>query len=359
MNNYYSKLNIEIKKFFKILSPEFPKWLFKYIDTPEMQRLKGISLNCGIDYSPFFKIPYFYSNLEHSVGVALILWNFTHDKKQTLAGLFHDIATPTFKHCIDFMNCDNERQESTEEGTVEIIKKSKSIMNLLKEDGIAVEEVCDYKIYPLADNLTPRLSADRFEYNFSCGLTLCKVWSLEKIKKTYENIIIVKNEDGINEFAFKDVSIAEDYFNTTIKIWHTMLSDEDRISMQFIADICKSMNVKDYLTKTDLYTLSENEIIEKILNCKDKYLASRFKKYLNLEKVYRSMDKVKNKYCVNVKTKKRYVNPLVQTKFGVKRLSDISQIVKKQLEEYLTSNYRKYFTYFDFEFTPYKNSTDS
>lgn len=99
----------------------------------------------------------FNSTLDHSVGVALIIWNFTKVKKQTLAGLFHDIATPTFKHCIDFMNGDSEHQESTEERTEQIIKNSKKIMDLLNRDGIKVEEISDYHIYPIADNDTPKL----------------------------------------------------------------------------------------------------------------------------------------------------------------------------------------------------------
>ncbi len=70
-------------------------------------------MDCGNDYTNLFPKHPWHSNLDHSVGVALILWNFTHDKKQTLAGLFHDIATPTFKHCIDFMIGDYQKQEST------------------------------------------------------------------------------------------------------------------------------------------------------------------------------------------------------------------------------------------------------
>ena len=103
MKNYLDAINEEVREYFKILSPEFPTWLLEYIDTPEMQRIHGTSMSCGTDYSKLFNIKYWYSNLDHSVGVALIVWHFTHDKKQTLAGLFHDIATPTFKHCIDFM----------------------------------------------------------------------------------------------------------------------------------------------------------------------------------------------------------------------------------------------------------------
>ena len=179
MIDYLESLNDEIKEYFSILSPVFPKWLLDYINTPEMQRISKISISCGSDYSKLFNIRYWYSNLEHSVGVALILWNFTHDKKQTLAGLFHDIATPVFKHCIDFMNGDAISQESTEERTTEFISNSKEIMTLLHRDGIKLEEVNDYKKYPLADNDTPRLSADRFEYTFSSGLTFFAIVILE------------------------------------------------------------------------------------------------------------------------------------------------------------------------------------
>ena len=148
------------------MSPTFPEWLLDYIDTEEMSRLSGISMLCGIDYSNIYNYISFNSVLDHSVGVALMVRNFSHDKKQTLAGLFHDIATPTFKHCIDFMNGDSEHQESTEERTEQIIRDSIKIMSLLNRDSIKVEEICDYHIYPIADNDTHKLSADRLEYTF-------------------------------------------------------------------------------------------------------------------------------------------------------------------------------------------------
>ena len=140
-----------------------------------------------------------YSSLDHSIAVSLIVWNFTKDKKQTLAGLFHDIATPVFKHSIDFMNGDYEKQESTEELTTRIINESQEIMKLLKRDGIKVEEVDNYHIYPIADNDTPMLSADRLEYTLSNGLGVRKkVWNLNDIKEIYDNIEVQKNEQGID-----------------------------------------------------------------------------------------------------------------------------------------------------------------
>ena len=353
MQKYYNNISNELKQYFKILSPEFPEWLNEYIDTSEMQRIKNISMDCGCDYTDLFKKHPWHSNLDHSVGVALIIWNFTHDKKQTLAGLFHDIATPVFKHCIDFMNGDYEQQESTEEKTSEIIKKSKDIMSLLDRDGIKLEEVTDYKIYPIADNDSPRLSADRFEYNFSCGFIIHDIWNLKDLKECYNDVVILKNELGIEELGFKHLSIAEKYISIVSKLWPWWINDEDRISMQFFADMCASMNSLGYLSISDLYNLTESKVIERFRTCDD-YLSQTFKKFEKTTKCYKSNHKIDGKYCVNVKSKRRFVNPLVKEENIYGRVYDLSESAKKDIDNYMKIPNEGY-TYLDFEFTPIKS----
>ena len=352
MGKYYDGLNDELKAYFKILSPEFPEWLNDYIETPAMQRIAGISLSCGMDYTKLFNVKYWYSNLEHSVGVALIIWHFTHDKKQTLAGLFHDIATPTFKHCIDFMNGDSEKQESTEERTEQIIKNSNEIMLLLDRDNIKIEEVSDYKMYPIADNDTPKLSADRFEYTFSSGLVLHRVWELDLIKECYENVIILKNEEGIDELGFKDIEVCEKYIKIISELWPVWISDKDRTAMQFLADIVKSMNRKGYITIDDLYKFSEAQIIEKILNCDDNYIKDNFIKFQNTTNIYAGEIEVQDKYCVSVKAKKRYIIPLVKYNGEIKRINEVSKEAELNIKKYLSIKQSEH-TWFDFDFKPY------
>jgi len=348
---YFNKLNTFVKEYFNILSNgDIPDFLEEYIMTDEMQRISKISMCCGTDYSNIFDNKFFYSNLDHSVGVALIVWNFTKDRKQTLAGLFHDIATPVFKHCIDFMNGDHEKQESTEELTTELIKNSKQIMALLRRDGISLEEVNDYKIYPIADNDTPRLSADRFEYNFSCGFAVEDVWkNLDDIKKTYKDVTILKNKEGKIELGFKTKEIAEKYISKIKYVWYLLYCNEDKIVMQFIADTVKKMNDRGYITKNDLYTLSEKEVIDKILNCEDKDISEKFKKFQKITKVYDSETIVEGKYCIEIKVKRRYIIPLVSDNGVVKRINEISENAKKDIEKYLNYNTSKY-TYIDLNY---------
>ena len=352
MSNYYEKLDDLRKDYFKVLSEEFPLWLLDYVDCKEMQRLSGISMLCGTDYSAMYDYKSFNSTLDHSVGVALMIWNFTKDKKQTIAGLFHDIATPTFKHCIDFMNGDSEHQESTEERTEQTIRNSEKIMSLLKRDGIKVEEVCDYHLYPIADNDTPRLSADRFEYTFSNGLFLYNSWNVEEIKRFYDEIVVLTNEDGEDELGFKTESICKDFLKTILPIFETYDSDPNRTVMQFYADVVKSLNVKGLISVDDLYEMSEADVNKLILNSGDDYISESFKMFQEAKSVFGSDEPVAHKYCISVKGKKRYIVPLVKVGESSKRITEVDEESKKLVEEYMNIK-RSKFTGFDFDFKPY------
>lgn len=348
-NKYVEGLIPEIREYFKVLSKDFPDFLTAYIYTKEMQRIGKTGCACGTDYTKLYNHKFFYSNLEHSVAVALIIWNFTKDKKQTLAGLFHDISTPTFKHCVDFMNGDTLTQESTEEETEDMIRNSKEIMELLKKDEITLDEVKDYHIYPIADNDTPKLSADRLEYTFTNGIYFKEVWDIEKIREIYENIAILENEEKIKELGFKSKEVAQEFVDRASQLWSLWRDGENKFTLQFFADVLKEMKQKGFIQISDLYNLSEVEVLQRIRNCGDRRIQEAFQNFQNTTKVYESDEKPKDKYCVSVKAKKRYIIPLVDQGSKSKRIDEISEKAKQQIEEYLKFETKKYI-YADFDF---------
>ena len=328
------KTNDLIANYFKILSPDYPEWLDEYIKTERMQKQKDISVTCGKIYAKLFDYQE-YSSLEHSIAVALIIWNFTHDKKQTLSGLFHDIATPVFKHCIDFLNGDYMNQESTEELTKTTIEESKDIMKLLKRDNINIEEVCDYHIYPIADNDTPKLSADRLEYSLSNDLIVFRTNTLEEIKEIYNDIEIQTNEDGIIEFGFKTKKIARKFVKNTSRLSMCYRDDVTRFYMQAIADILKKVSNDGLITKEDLYELKESEVIDIVK--KSKY-NDVFKKLTNETKVNISKEEPKDIYYVKHGAKVRYIDPL----YNGNRISKECKIAKRMIERNLSYNMENY-----------------
>ena len=342
MNRYYDNASKEIKEYFKVLEPEFPEWLNEYINTKELLSQQYISVTCGTIYSDLFESKFFFSSLEHSVAVALIVWHFTHDKKQTLSGLFHDIATPVFKHCVDFLNGDYMTQESTEDLTTNIIKNSKEIMKLLERDNIDVSEIDNYHIYPIADNDTPKLSADRLEYSLSNALFTYELLDLDAIAEIYNDIEIEKNEKGEVELGFKTKKIARNFVKVTSRLSVIYREDRTRYSMQLIADILKRLSDENKITKEDLYKLKESDVISIIEN-------SKYSKIFNIwkyaKKVKTSKEKPENVYYVHHGAKVRYIDPL----FNGERMSKCCKIAKKYIDNNLAYDMNNY-VYLDFNF---------
>lgn len=350
MTKYLETLNPLLKDYYSILSEDFPEFLLEYIETPRMQKQDRISCSCGTYYSKMYNIDLWYSSLQHSIAVALVIWHFTHDKKQTLAGLFHDISTPTFKHCIDFMNNDHDNQESTEDLTRKMILESKEIIDLLNRDNITIDDVADYHIYQIADNDTPMLSADRLEYTLSNGLgQVKKIWDLDEIRKVYSNIVIVEKEDGTPEMCFKDKEIAERFVEVMSELSILYMDDKRRFGMQLLADIMKRMSTLGIISADDLYELSEEEVINKIRNCEDYNISECFKIWQDGLDVKISNEEITNKYCINVKAKKRYIDPLVKTENGVERIGNISDRAKEYINKCLDYTFNRY-VYMDFDF---------
>jgi hypothetical protein len=333
--NYLDKLNKRTEEYFKILEPNFPEWLNEYINTEEMLKQQYISITCGTIYSDLFESSYFFSSLDHAIAVALIIWHFTHDKKQTLSGLFHDIATPVFKHCVDFLNGDYMTQESTEDLTTKIISESTEIKNLLKKDNILLEEVDDYHKYPIADNDTPKLSSDRLEYSLSNALLTYNLLDLDEIKEIYNDIEIQKDEEGIDELSFKTKNIARKFVKVTSRLSIIYREDRTRYSMQFLADIMKKLSEDGKITREDLYNLKESDVMEIIENSKYKDI---YKIWKETKKVKLSDEEPKNVYYVKHGAKVRYINPLVNGE----RISNICKIAKNMIDKNLEYNMSKY-----------------
>lgn len=364
------------RAYLHLLCPDFPAWLLKYLAAPEIQRLDHVSM-VSLDYTHLYELQDYNSVFTHSLGVALIIWHFTHDRKQTLAGLFHDIASPSFKHAIDFLNGDSEHQESIEGRTSEIIRNSRVIMRQLRRDHILAGEVSDYHLYPIADNSVPGLAADRLEYTLSNALFLFNAWDFDQVSRFYRHLTILKNEQGLDELGFNDLAVAQEFTETSLPLFAIYCSDKSRATLQFLADILRTMIHKDLLTLDDLYQMSEREVIDWVLSCGDPSISEPFRKFQRATSVFSSNTPKKDRYCTNVKTKIRYIVPLVQTSGtnhstgtdtadasnssptadtpdapAAERITAINPAVARAIDHYLTAKTSKY-TGFDFEFTPY------
>lgn len=357
----------DIKKYHKILSPDYPDFLSKYIELPILKRLSGVGLLCGTDWTHLYKNRFYYSRLDHSIGVALIIWHFTHDKKQTLAGLFHDASTPVFSHVSDFRKGDALTQTATEAPNESILKNDAALRKLLQEDGLTVQEISDYHIYPVADNEIPQLSADRLEYMFPSGMALDGTWDLPSIEKAYKDIRILKNEDGLDELGFKTLEIAEDYCRRFCMIGHILQLNENKLTLHMLGQIMNMAVEEGLLQEEDFMNKSESEIMEvldqmTLRQAQGPHGTSGDKVqhlYLaRLYKTFRTMTKIEHRdsalpaeeyFSISLDVKQRYIDPLVDMGSlslskgkSVTRLSQVSPFAKKIIDDFKSYSDTKY-----------------
>ena len=313
-----------------IYSDDFPLFIEELINTPEFRRLENVGMNCGCEYTsfPIFAKGKEYTRYKHSIGVALIIWHFTKDIKQSIAGLLHDISSPVFAHVVDFLNGDHENQESTEEKTEEIIENSEEIQKILKKYNLTTKDVYDYHMYPIADNDSPLLSADRLEYTLGNAFYY-DFKSMDELKDMYDDLVVSKNEFGQDEISFKSLDKATEFASVSILNSKVYTADYDRFSMQYLADLLKLAVDKNVITLDDLYT-TEDEVILKLE--RDEELNSKFKEFKGFSKILTSKEKPTHGYWVNIPAKRRYINPRVAS---LGRVTDLSENLSKEINDFL------------------------
>ena len=306
-----------------------PAFLTPFLETKEMLRLKDVGMNCGCEYTSFprFRGLPAYSRFSHSLGAALIVWRFTGDKAQTLAALFHDIATPVFAHSVDFMHGDYLRQESTEACTEAVLRGSAGIMRLLAALEIPLAAVTDYHRYPVADNDTPRLSADRLEYTMGNALGYGFA-EAEQLAVWYRDLRVAAAPDGQSELAFGDAALAAGFARAALCCSRIYVSDEDRYAMQMAAELLAEAIRRGVLTEADLNG-TEPAVIAKLE--RDEDMRRAWQAFRGLHRMRTDEDAPREKRRV-IPAKKRRIDPLVA---GRGRVSELDEGFRQELEAFL------------------------
>ena len=330
--------NKEIDKYFDLLcNNDYPTFLNKYLEVKELVRLKQIGQFCGCDYTKIFNIKYWYSRFDHSVATALMTWNFTKSKAQTLAALFHDLGTPAFSHSIDFMLGDSVNQESSEISVKDIINNSVEIKKLLIIDNIDINLIYDLSMYTIIENKKPKLCVDRLDGILHTVLIWLNTWSLEEVSKLYKKIAVLTNEYNELELGFNKEKDGEKFFNAVYEYSIVLQQNEDKFILQYIGDAVKYLIDKKIIEYKDLYILSEKQIIKLF----EKHIKS-WKSFAKAKNIVRTEDKPILNYFVSVDSKKRNVIPLCKINDKIIRLDKISNKVDKKIKyynEYFDSKY--------------------
>ena len=318
------------------IDKEYPYFLDKYLNTKTLQRIKWVTQFCGCDYTKLYSTLFLYTRFDHSLVVAHMTWHFTHEKKQTIAALLHDIGTPCFAHTIDYVFGDYMKQESSEKQITELILKDEKLVKCLEEDDIFIADLEDLSKYPILENQSPKLCTDRLDG----VLHTCYIWlhtnKLEEIKEVYDDMTVLTNEDGNLEIGFQSLCIAQKFAYMNYTYAKELQGNTDKYVMKYISEIVKKAVTEKYITLEDLYTKREQDLISIF----EKYFPS-WRSFRNANVLVRTEEKPSN-FFISFQTKKRNVISLVRVKEKSARITDISMKMKNlyhELENYQDTTY--------------------
>lgn len=136
--------------------------IVELIKSKPMQRLKRIS-QFGVP-NEFYHLKSF-KRFEHCIGVMVLLKKLGASEEEQIAGLLHDISHTAFSHVVDFVIGEGGDEEFQDTQHGQYLKRS-GIGDILKKFGYNLEHFSEHKNFPLLDQDSPGLCADRIDYSF-------------------------------------------------------------------------------------------------------------------------------------------------------------------------------------------------
>ena len=347
--SYIDNRTSMIREIQSIYSKDIPDYICELANTPDLKRISEVSKNDGVELSSFNAFKYRYTLLDHSFGMAIILDNFKQSKQHIVEALFHEIATPSFAFSEKYLKKYFKMTDFKEPGIFDKIVASENLFKNIFTGDISMSDASNYKEFTLGFADFPYLSANTLEYILSNGF-FTRICDLREIEDLYENITILKNEDAKDEFGFTDINMARKFFKLSLEVGKKKRSYESKMARQLISDVLMLMIRREDIDIWDLFKHTDKELLQIGKNCTDKRIQEGCAMVEALNQVYTKFNPTEDKtrYCVKVDEQSIYIDPLVKTKAGVFRLTQIDDSCEKALQNYLETDTELYM-YIDYE----------
>ena len=203
---------------------------------------------------------------------------------------------------------------------------------MLEKYGIAVADVSDYHRYPIADNDSPALSADRLEYTLG-NLYNYGFAPLDTIRAFYQDLAVGTDEKGEPELVFRSREIATAFAQAALRTSRVYVADEDRFAMESLALLLRDAIERQVLTERDLWK-TEPEVIEKLKS--DPLSGERWLRYRAYSRILRCAERPEGGSWLQVDAKRRWIDPLAA---GCGRVSAWDDAVRRQMDEFCAQDF--------------------
>ncbi|MEM7815727.1 MAG: HD domain-containing protein [Candidatus Aenigmatarchaeota archaeon] len=295
--------------------------LLEIIMTQPLQRLKGVN-----QYGSWqFILPKMRSSrFEHSLGVCFLLKKLGASIEEQAAGLIHDISHTAFSHVLDYVYGQSDRQEHHQSLFQQIFTNSK-IPKIAQENGIEPNIFLKIENFSLLERPSPDLCADRLDYFFRDSVLL-GICERDEISAFMNHLVVSEGKIAVDNLEIgKKMALA--YMECSKRFWS---SPTQAASYQILADAIKSGLESGVITEKD-FLLTDQDVYRKLKVSGNPSITSKLE-LLNPE--FFAINSPKD-FDFFVKTKPRHIDPWIFQSGESKRLSELDDFYKKQMEEFI------------------------
>lgn len=134
--------------------------LLDLVDSPTLQRLKGISqLGLPQEYH-YLKT---FSRFDHSVGTMILVRRIGGSVEEQIAALLHDSSHTAFSHMIDWME-GTQHEDSYQDNIHESFLNNSGVSAILSQHMFDIRRISDHRNFHILEQPIPRLCGDRADY---------------------------------------------------------------------------------------------------------------------------------------------------------------------------------------------------
>jgi hypothetical protein len=294
--------------------------LLELINTKAMQRLKEVSQDGATHLiQPARNV----TRYEHSLGVWYLAQYFHCSLKEQIACLLHDISHTAFSHVIDCLMKTVE-QDYAEKLTKQFVKNTE-IPEILNKFKIRFEDIFNKNNFPLLNNELPDISFDRLDYFLRDAVTL-NFLPLSVSKSYLMNLSV-----DSNVLYFSDLSFAANFSILFMNCSRLCWTDPTGVgSYYLLAEAMRLGLAMNLISEADFYN-SEISLLTKLRKGRNSQINTLLDR-LSPGKEFINSTKESAEFFGKIKS--RFVDPLVKTETGLKRVSELTYSLGTYFKEF-------------------------
>ena len=297
--------------------------LLEIMDSPEMQRTKGIS-QMGVPSEQHHLEVLF--RFDHMIGAMLSIFKINGSLSEKIKALTHDINHTAFSHLPDWIN-EREGKQDFQDDTLSKFLRRSSIPGILDKYGFDIEDFFKEEDFPLSEQEAPKLCADRLDYGLREMSVSFKhnemVRTCVDSLTTFEGRMVFGNSYAAKTFGWGFLELWDNDWNSRQSLGQHLL----------FRDILKTGLDREVISWDD-FKIDDDFVLNKINLSKDQSLIDRLR---NLK-----LPIDQNPDLVTIKGhhpphKFRWVDPEFMTNNGLIKLTEIDDFYKNTIAQRMES----------------------